>query len=162
MPASSRQSADNTLPLAPRAVLRRLEWQIQHAVSTALSGNYRSVFRGKGMEFDQVVKYQWGDDMRDIDWNVTARLGEPYRKKFIEERELSIIFVFEDTPALQFGSGTRSKTAMQLRKYSGSFLTLLKNKFDEYVIGQTYFHVYKDKFYNSQSLYPYHNMGYSP
>ncbi len=109
MPASSRQSADNTLPLAPRAVLRRLEWQIQHAVSTALSGNYRSVFRGKGMEFDQVVKYQWGDDMRDIDWNVTARLGEPYRKKFIEERELSIIFVFEDTPALQFGSGTRSK-----------------------------------------------------
>lgn len=98
-----------TLPTAPRAVLRRLEWQVQHAVNTTLSGDYRSAFRGRGMEFDQVVKYQWGDDLRDIDWNVTARLGEPYRKKFVEERELSLIFVFEDSPALQFGSGERTR-----------------------------------------------------
>jgi uncharacterized protein (DUF58 family) len=97
------------LPSAPRAALRRLEWQVQHAVNTTLAGDYRSAFRGRGMEFDQVVKYQWGDDLRDIDWNVTARLGEPYRKKFIEERELSLIFVFEDSPALQFGSGTRTR-----------------------------------------------------
>jgi len=109
MPPVSPQTQDSALPTASRAVLRRLEWRVQHAVSTALAGNYRSVFRGKGMEFDQVVKYQWGDDLRDIDWNVTARLGEPYRKKFVEERELSLIFVFEDTPALQFGSGARAK-----------------------------------------------------
>jgi uncharacterized protein (DUF58 family) len=61
------------------------------------------------MEFDQVVKYEWGDDPRDIDWNVTARLGEPYRKRFIEERDLSVIFVFEDSPALQFGSDGRTR-----------------------------------------------------
>jgi len=61
------------------------------------------------MEFDQVVKYQWGDDLRDIDWNVTARLGEPYRKRFVEERDLSVTFVFEDSPALQFGSDGRTR-----------------------------------------------------
>ena len=61
------------------------------------------------MEFDQVVKYQWGDDLRDIDWNVTARLGEPYRKRFVEERDLSVIFIFEDSPALQFGSDGRTR-----------------------------------------------------
>jgi len=97
------------LPSAPRTVLRRLEWQVQHSVNTSLSGDYRSAFRGRGMEFDQVVKYQWGDDLRSIDWNVTARLGEPYRKKFVEERELSLILVFEDSPVLQFGSGQRTR-----------------------------------------------------
>jgi len=61
------------------------------------------------MEFDQVVKYEYGDDVRDIDWNVTARLGEPYRKKFVEEREVTLVLLFEDTPSLQFGSGERSK-----------------------------------------------------
>jgi len=61
------------------------------------------------MEFDQVVRYEFGDDVRDIDWNVTARLGEPYRKKFIEEREVTVLVLFEDTLSLQFGSGAISK-----------------------------------------------------
>jgi hypothetical protein len=61
------------------------------------------------MEFDQVVKYEFGDDVRDIDWNVTARLGEPYRKKFVEEREVTLLLVFEDSPSLQFGSSELSK-----------------------------------------------------
>jgi uncharacterized protein (DUF58 family) len=61
------------------------------------------------MEFDQVVKYEFGDDVRDIDWNVTARLGEPYRKKFVEEREVTLLLVFEDSPSLHFGSGAQSK-----------------------------------------------------
>lgn len=78
-------------------------------MNTTVSGEYRSAFRGRGMEFDQVVHYQWGDDPRDIDWNVTARLGEPYRKRFVEERDLTIIFVFEDSPALQFGSDGRTR-----------------------------------------------------
>jgi uncharacterized protein (DUF58 family) len=97
------------LPSAPTALLQRLEWRARHAVSTSVSGEYRSAFRGRGMEFDQVVKYQWGDDLRDIDWNVTARLGEPYRKRFVEERDLTVIFVFEDSPALQFGSDGRTR-----------------------------------------------------
>jgi uncharacterized protein (DUF58 family) len=91
------------------AALRRLEWRVRHAVETVLGGEYRSTFRGRGMEFDQVVKYEFGDDVRDIDWNVTARLGEPYRKKFVEEREVTVIILFEDTPSLQFGSAGRTK-----------------------------------------------------
>jgi len=107
--ASADVQAIDRMPNAPQAVLRRLEWHVRRAVNTSISGDYRSAFRGRGMEFDQVVKYQWGDDLRDIDWNVTARLGEAYRKKFVEERELAMILVFEDSPALQFGSAGRTR-----------------------------------------------------
>jgi uncharacterized protein (DUF58 family) len=93
----------------PLALLRQLEWRVRHAVENMLSGEYRSTFRGRGMEFDQVVRYEFGDDVRDIDWNVTARLGEPYRKKFVEEREVTLLVVFEDSPSLHFGSGAQSK-----------------------------------------------------
>ena len=96
-------------PSSALALLRQLEWRVRHAVENVLSGEYRSAFRGRGMEFDQVVKYEFGDDIRDIDWNVTARLGEPYRKKFVEEREVTLLVVFEDAPSLQFGSGAVSK-----------------------------------------------------
>ena len=105
MPAPTSAS----LVTSQLALLRQLEWRVRHAVENVLSGEYRSAFRGRGMEFDQVVKYTFGDDIRDIDWNVTARLGEPYRKKFIEEREVSLLLVFEDSVSLQFGSGAQSK-----------------------------------------------------
>jgi uncharacterized protein (DUF58 family) len=98
-----------TVPTAPGTLLRKLEWRVRHAADAPLAGEYRSAFRGRGREFDQVVKYEYGDDIRDLDWNVTARLGEPYRKKFIEERELTIVLLFEDSISLQFGSGRRSK-----------------------------------------------------
>lgn len=94
---------------APSSLLRRLEWRVRHTADSLLGGEYRSVFRGRGREFDQVVQYQFGDDVRDIDWNVTARRGEPYRKKYIEERELTIVLLFDDSLSLQFGSGARSK-----------------------------------------------------
>jgi uncharacterized protein (DUF58 family) len=105
MPIETRQSNLSN----PLTMLRQLEWRVRHAVENVLSGEYRSAFRGRGMEFDQVVKYEFGDDVRDIDWNVTARLGEPYRKKFVEEREVTVLLVFEDTPSLLFGSGAQSK-----------------------------------------------------
>lgn len=94
---------------APTSLLRKLEWRVRHTADTHLAGEYRSAFRGRGRDFDQVVKYEYGDDVRDIDWNVTARLGEPYRKKFVEERELTVVLLFEDSLSLQFGSGERSK-----------------------------------------------------
>ncbi|MEX2045383.1 MAG: DUF58 domain-containing protein, partial [Opitutus sp.] len=105
MNASASKAADSgfqpfgpsALPPAapsPLALLRKLEWRVRHAVENVLSGEYRSAFRGRGMEFDQVVKYEFGDDVRDIDWNVTAKLGEPYRKKFVEEREVTLVLVF--------------------------------------------------------------------
>jgi len=102
-------SEHTSLVTSQLALLRQLEWRVRHAVENVLSGEYRSAFRGRGMEFDQVVKYTFGDDIRDIDWNVTARLGEPYRKKFIEEREVSLLLLFEDSVSLQFGSGAQSK-----------------------------------------------------
>src|ERR1700742_412162 len=88
---------------SPLSLLRQLEWRVRDAGVDVLSGEYRSTFRGRGMEFDQVVKYEFGDDVRDIDWNVTARLGEAYRKKFVEEREVTLLLVFEDSPSLHFG-----------------------------------------------------------
>ena len=106
---SSALTEHTSLVTSQLAALRRLEWRVRHAVENVLSGEYRSAFRGRGMEFDQVVKYTYGDDIRDIDWNVTARLGEPYRKKFIEEREVTLLLVFEDSVSLQFGSGALSK-----------------------------------------------------
>lgn len=106
---SSTQPTPASLVTSQLALLKQLEWRVRHAVENVLSGEYRSAFRGRGMEFDQVVKYTFGDDIRDIDWNVTARLGEPYRKKFIEEREVSLLLVFEDSVSLQFGSGAQSK-----------------------------------------------------
>jgi uncharacterized protein (DUF58 family) len=101
---------------------------VRHAVTNNISGDYRSVFRGRGMEFDQVVKYLWGDDPRDIDWNVTARLGEPYRKKFVEERDLSVALVFEDSPALQFGSKGRTRRETLLQSAALLMLISAANK----------------------------------
>ncbi|MBC8012135.1 MAG: DUF58 domain-containing protein, partial [Burkholderiales bacterium] len=109
MTAPSASATHPASTSAPLAALRRLEWRVRHAVETSLGGGYRSAFRGRGMEFDQVVRYAYGDDVRDIDWNVTARLGEPYRKKFVEEREVTVLLVVEDTPSLQFGSGDITK-----------------------------------------------------
>jgi len=109
--AEARSATATPRPIigAATSTLRRLEWRVRHAVENVLSGEYRSAFRGRGMEFDQVVRYEFGDDVRDIDWNVTARLGEPYRKKFVEERELTLLVLFEDTPSLNFGSGAQTK-----------------------------------------------------
>jgi hypothetical protein len=107
--AASTSNTASPAGQSPLALLRQLEWRVRHAVENVLSGEYRSTFRGRGMEFDQVVRYEFGDDVRDIDWNVTARLGEPYRKKFVEEREVTLLVVFEDSPSLEFGSGAQSK-----------------------------------------------------
>ncbi len=109
MPSQSDNSGSPSNLSATLAMLRRLEWRARLVVQSALGGEYKSSFRGKGMEFDQVVKYEFGDDVRDIDWNVTARLGEAYRKKFVEEREITLLLLFEDTPSLQFGSGGTTK-----------------------------------------------------
>ena len=120
-----RKDSPDTVPKLSQkiAILRRLEWRAKDVVKSALGGEYKSSFRGKGMEFDQVVKYEYGDDVRDIDWNVTARLGEAYRKKYVEEREITLLLLFEDTPSLQFGSGQVSKREALLEL--GSLLMLL-------------------------------------
>ncbi len=115
----------------PRAqsALRRLEWQLRRrSVQTLLGGAHRSVFRGRGMEFDQVVRYAYGDDIRDVDWNVTARLGDLYRKVFVEERELTIWAVVSDDPALQFGSGVMSKREILLQLAALTLMLAVVNR----------------------------------
>ena len=85
-------------------------------VDEHLSGEYHSVFRGQGIEFDEVREYTPGDDVRAIDWNVTARTGHPYIKRFSEERELTIMFLVDISGSQSFGSSERTKveTAAQL------------------------------------------------
>jgi uncharacterized protein (DUF58 family) len=85
-----------------RVVTKRL-------VDEHLSGEYHSVFKGQGIEFDEVREYAPGDDIRSIDWNVTARMGHPYVKRFSEERELTVVFVVDISGSQCFGSGHRSK-----------------------------------------------------
>jgi uncharacterized protein (DUF58 family) len=89
--------------------VRRLQILTSHLVSETLSGNYHSAFRGSGMEFDKVREYQVGDDIRNIDWNVTARSGTPHIKSYIEEREMTVMLLVDGSSSVAFGSGSRSK-----------------------------------------------------
>jgi uncharacterized protein (DUF58 family) len=91
------------------SLLHKLEGHVRRAADSPFGGAYRRALRGCGREFDQAVTYEHGDDVGTIDWNVTSRLGEPYRRKSIEEPELTIVVLFEDSLALQFGSGRRTK-----------------------------------------------------
>ncbi len=84
--------------------IRRIEIRTSHLVNDALAGRYHSAFKGRGMEFEEVRPYQVGDDVRDIDWNVTARYGEPFIKVFREERELTVLLVVDLSRSHEFGS----------------------------------------------------------
>ena len=89
--------------------IRTLEIKTRGLVETAFAGDYHSVFKGRGMNFEDVREYQPGDEIRTIDWNVTARLGTAYVKKFTEERELTVILVVDVSASGNFGSTTQSK-----------------------------------------------------
>jgi uncharacterized protein (DUF58 family) len=89
--------------------IRTLEIKTKGLVQTAFAGDYHSVFKGRGMNFEDVREYQPGDEIRAIDWNVTARLGTAYIKKFTEERELTVILVVDVSASGDFGSASQSK-----------------------------------------------------
>jgi uncharacterized protein (DUF58 family) len=84
--------------------VRRIEIKTRHAVNDVFAGRYHSVFKGRGMEFDEVREYVPGDDIRAIDWNVTARTGVPHIKKFVEEREMTVILLVDISGSNDFGS----------------------------------------------------------
>jgi uncharacterized protein (DUF58 family) len=90
--------------------IRYIQLRTRRTVTTAFAGEYRSVFRGQGMEFDEVREYQPGDDVGSIDWNVTARTGRPHVKRFVEERELTVFFVVDVSASGRFGSTGTAKT----------------------------------------------------
>ncbi len=89
--------------------LRRIQFQTSYLAKDILAGAYRSAFKGKGMEFEEVREYQSGDDIRSIDWNVTARMNHPYVKTFREERDLSVNLVVDMSASCDFGSGHQTK-----------------------------------------------------
>ena len=89
--------------------VRRLEITTRHLVRDIMAGEYSSAFRGRGMEFAEVREYQPGDDIRTIDWNVTARLGSAYVKRFLEERELTVLFLVDVSASGGFGTRRRTK-----------------------------------------------------
>jgi uncharacterized protein (DUF58 family) len=91
------------------AEVRRIEITTRHLVRDIVAGEYSSAFRGRGVEFAEVREYQPGDDVRTIDWNVTARLGAAYVKRFLEERELTVLFAVDYSASGAFGTRRRTK-----------------------------------------------------
>jgi uncharacterized protein (DUF58 family) len=89
--------------------VRRIEIRTSHLVNDALAGQYHSAFRGRGMEFEEVREYQPGDDVRDIDWNVSARFGHPFVKVYREERELTVMLVVDLSGSQVFGTREQLK-----------------------------------------------------
>jgi uncharacterized protein (DUF58 family) len=92
--------------------VRLIELRTRGLVTSIFSGEYQSVFRGQGMEFSEVREYEPGDDVRNIDWNVTARTGEPYVKKHVEERELTMLLIVDLSGSEQFGTRGRFKAEL--------------------------------------------------
>jgi uncharacterized protein (DUF58 family) len=97
------------LPQEVLRQIRRLQLRARRAVEDLLGGEYHSVFKGKGLAFDEVREYQPGDDVRSIDWNVTARMGHPFVKRFIEERELTVLLLVDSSRSLWFGTRLHEK-----------------------------------------------------
>jgi uncharacterized protein (DUF58 family) len=98
--------------MLPREIIRqirRLQLRARRAVEDLLGGEYHSVFKGTGIAFEEVREYQPGDDVRSIDWNVTARMGHPFIKRFIEERELTVVLMVDCSGSHQFGTRQQQK-----------------------------------------------------
>ncbi len=101
--------------MIPKDILekvRRIEITTNRLVTDVFAGQYHSVFKGRGMEFDEVRAYQHGDDVRSIDWNVTARTGTPHVKKFVEEREMTVMILVDASPSCQFATVNELKSRL--------------------------------------------------
>ena len=92
--------------------VRRIEIKSRGLSNNIFAGQYRSAFKGRGMAFAEVREYQYGDDVRDIDWNVTARFHRPYVKVFEEERELTVMLLVDVSGSLNFGTRVQTKNDM--------------------------------------------------
>jgi len=107
-------------PQDPERILRRLEWTVIRRLDGAVHGNYRTLFRGFGLDLADLREYQYHDDVRHIDWNVTARLQTPYVREFNEDREVTAWFLLDLSPSLFFDSATTKK-----RSVSTEFVSVL-------------------------------------
>src|SRR5512138_3627046 len=107
-------------PREPERILRRREWTVIRRLDGAVHGNYRTLFRGVGLDLADLREYQYHDDVRHIDWNVTARLQTPYVREFNEDREVTAWFLLDLSPSMSFGSSSHKKQAV-----SAEFVTVL-------------------------------------
>lgn len=107
--------------------VRQIEIRTKGLVNQVFSGEYHSVFKGRGMEFSEVREYNFGDDIRNIDWNVTARFGHPFIKIFEEERELTVILLVDLSGSLAFGSIDKTKQQLAAELSAILAFSALKN-----------------------------------
>ncbi|GBE03434.1 hypothetical protein BMS3Abin09_00349 [bacterium BMS3Abin09] len=107
--------------------IRRIQIYTSRMVTNAFAGHYQSVFKGMGMEFEEVREYQPGDEIRSIDWNVTARMGHPFVKKFTEERELTIMLLLDISGSSYFGTVNKLKSGLAAELCSVLALSAVKN-----------------------------------
>lgn len=107
--------------------VQRIQIVANRTVNDLFAGQYKSVFRGRGMEFEEVRQYQPGDDIRTIDWNVTARTGDCFIKRYCEERELTVLFLVDVSASGLFGSGNQSKLQRALEIAAMLMFSALKN-----------------------------------
>ncbi len=107
--------------------VRQIEIRTKGLVNHLFSGEYHSVFKGRGMEFSEVREYQYGDDVRNIDWNVTARFGHPFIKVFEEERELTVMLMVDISGSLMFGSVSKTKQRVAAELSAILAFSALKN-----------------------------------
>src|SRR4026208_458272 len=98
--------------LTPERILQRLDWQVIRRLDGLLQGDYRSLFYGYGLDFADLREYQPEDDVRYIDWNVTARMNTPYIRQYVEDREISAWFLLDLSPSVDFGTLVRQKRAV--------------------------------------------------
>ena len=117
--------------MIPKEILkkvRRIQITTSRMVNDVFAGQYLSVFKGRGMEFDEVREYQPGDEVRDIDWNVTARMGRPFVKKFMEERELTVMLLVDMSASSRFGTRRRFKNELAAELCSVLAFSAIRNK----------------------------------
>ncbi|MEN3013868.1 MAG: DUF58 domain-containing protein [Endomicrobiia bacterium] len=115
------------IPVEILKQIRKIEFKTNKIVNELFAGQYSSVFKGRGMEFEEVREYVPGDDIRSIDWNVTARYGRLFIKKFIEERELTIMLLIDMSASQQFGSYLKTKAEIVAEIACIFALSALKN-----------------------------------
>src|SRR4030095_10742927 len=116
--------------MLPREILkksRQIELRTNRLVNETLGGQYHSVFKGQGMNFEEVREYQPGDEVRAIDWNVTSRIKHPFVKKFVEERELTLMLLVDLSGSGLFGSGDQSKREIAAEVASVLVFSAIRN-----------------------------------
>lgn len=110
------------------AKVKRVELKTSRLVTDVFAGQYHSVFKGQGIEFEEVREYQIGDDVRTIDWNVTARMGKPFVKKFVEERELTVMILVDVSASTKFGTSGQIKSQLAAEIASLLSLAAIRNQ----------------------------------